>query len=203
VFTTLSGMKEEEVEQLESIQFKTFWVHLPSSNNEENIQVNDSYLAVLNRLIKSKMTVSYHIHGSNINSKIRLPPEIIIHKEGICDQAGSMGSTEGDRQILRFKNQGTLSCIRELRQNILLANGEVVLCCMDYGLKHILGNLLTSDFKSLYLSEEYKRIEKGLIDDTSDIICRYCNCALEKSFLQTCKAFLKWRHSAAPPPPDH
>jgi len=26
-------------------------------------------------------------------------------------------------------------------RNVLLPNGDVVLCCMDYGLDHILGNL--------------------------------------------------------------
>jgi len=36
--------------------------------------------------------------------------------------------------------------------NVLLPNGDVVLCCMDYALKNIIGNLLTSSYEDLYLS---------------------------------------------------
>src|SRR5262249_22975036 len=43
-------------------------------------------------------------------------------------------------------------------RNVLLPNGDVVLCCMDYALKHVIGNLLTGDYESLFRSEEVSRI---------------------------------------------
>jgi hypothetical protein len=34
-------------------------------------------------------------------------------------------------------------------RNVLLPNGDVVLCCMDYDLKHIIGNLLTQTYEEV------------------------------------------------------
>jgi hypothetical protein len=38
-------------------------------------------------------------------------------------------------------------------QNVLLPNGDVVLCCMDYSIKHKLGNLLVDDYYDLFKSD--------------------------------------------------
>jgi hypothetical protein len=35
-------------------------------------------------------------------------------------------------------------------RNVLLPNGDVVLCCMDYNLKHIIGNLLTQTYEEIF-----------------------------------------------------
>ena len=53
-------------------------------------------------------------------------------------------------------------------------NGDVILCCMDYSQEYILGNLLTSDYNSLFRGKVYADVKKGLRDKSSDIICRYC-----------------------------
>jgi hypothetical protein len=42
------------------------------------------------------------------------------------------------------------SCNDLLNHNVLLPNGDVLLYCMDYGMKHILGNLLSVDYASLF-----------------------------------------------------
>jgi hypothetical protein len=38
-------------------------------------------------------------------------------------------------------------------RNVLLPNGDVVLCCMDYNLKHIIGNLLKESYKDIFLGQ--------------------------------------------------
>jgi hypothetical protein len=59
-------------------------------------------------------------------------------------------------------------------RNILLPNGDVALCCCDWGLKHVLGNLFVSDYDDLIKSQEFLRLLKGLEDSSLDILCRYC-----------------------------
>jgi radical SAM protein with 4Fe4S-binding SPASM domain len=61
-----------------------------------------------------------------------------------------------------------------IKINVLLPNGDVQLCCMDYGLEHKIGNLLTMSYNDLFTSDEYRRIESGLEDDSIDILCRTC-----------------------------
>ena len=51
-------------------------------------------------------------------------------------------------------------------QHVLLPDGTVILCCMDYGMKHVLGNLLEMDYKDLKREERYE-------------LCKRCNRAVE------------------------
>jgi hypothetical protein len=55
---------------------------------------------------------------------------------------------------------------------------------MDYGLKHVLGNLLSDSYESLFLSPEFRRIKAGTENEEIDILCRTCeDFAYRQSFL--------------------
>ena len=69
----------------------------------------------------------------------------------------------------------------------ILPDGTVVLCCMDYSMKHVLGNVNKQNVKEIYESEEYQKILKGLNDDKIDILCRHCSAACEDEKLQSMK----------------
>lgn len=53
-------------------------------------------------------------------------------------------------------------CIKspEYKQNVVLPNGDLYLCCMDYGLKHRLGNLFKENFKNIKREKHYELCEK-------------------------------------------
>ena len=73
-------------------------------------------------------------------------------------------------------------------KNVLLPNGDITLCCMDYGNKHVLGNLINDSVKEIEKSEESKLIKDGLLKKEShDILCRTChegyNLDLEQNFI--------------------
>lgn len=61
-------------------------------------------------------------------------------------------------------------------QNVLLPNGDVVLCCMDYSSRHRLGNLLTGDYYDLFSSETMGRLLSSNMQYAGDgSICRKCS----------------------------
>ena len=69
--------------------------------------------------------------------------------------------------------RGKFNCLyaaKDFNHNVLLPNGDVHICCQDYGLKHKIGNLLETNFDDLDRS--------GLVElsnqEDSDIICRKC-----------------------------
>ena len=65
-----------------------------------------------------------------------------------------------------------------MNNNILLPDGTVVLCCMDYGLKHILGNIFTNTFEEIMNGEEMRKVKEGMDgNETLDILCRNCSYA--------------------------
>jgi radical SAM protein with 4Fe4S-binding SPASM domain len=67
--------------------------------------------------------------------------------------------------------------------SVLLPNGDVSLCGQDYGLQNILGNLLKTDYVSLFQSDTFKKIREKMKSHDSDIICRNCHEAMPESEL--------------------
>ena len=67
-----------------------------------------------------------------------------------------------------------------------MPNGDVVLCFQDFGLKHVIGNLREQDFESLYTSQEFLFVQRGLADESLDILCRSCEWAFEYTFYSFC-----------------
>lgn len=44
----------------------------------------------------------------------------------------------------------------EFKQNVVLPNGDLYLCCMDYGLKHKLGNILEENYNDIKRETNYE-----------------------------------------------
>lgn len=66
-----------------------------------------------------------------------------------------------------------------MNHSILLPDGSVVLCCMDFGMKHVLGNLAKQSYEELFTGKEMQKIKEAMKDDRLDIICRRCSSAIE------------------------
>lgn len=60
--------------------------------------------------------------------------------------------------------------------NVLLPNGDVVLCCMDYSSKHKLGNLLTEDYFDLFRSKMMGELRaENMQYGNGNSLCRTCS----------------------------
>ena len=79
--------------------------------------------------------------------------------------------------------KGKISCSlcgQALNHNILLPDGRVLLCCMDYGMKHVLGNLTEQSYAEIMNGKEIDKIKAAINGDESiDILCRRCSSATE------------------------
>jgi hypothetical protein len=84
------------------------------------------------------------------------------------------------KQIFSRKS-GSIICSAAplLNHNVLLPNGDIVLCCMDYSIKHIVGNLLKDTYEQLFKSISLKNIfqEMSKDDGTDNLLCRSCEYA--------------------------
>lgn len=169
--STLVGMSSSDIDLLETVPIKTFVVHLPSNQGYEKIKIDENYLNLLNRISKSNIKVYYHIHGEGVHPKIKPLIKNNITREEIHTRAGNI---KIKNRPAPPRKKGVIGCRRKGRYNILLPNGDVLLCCMDFGMQHLLGNLISSDYNSLFRGKEFLKIKKGLNDESIDILCRYC-----------------------------
>jgi hypothetical protein len=59
-------------------------------------------------------------------------------------------------------------------QFVMLPNCDAVLCCMDFGIKHTLGNLLSETFTEIANGKLYRAISRNRFSWTGDTLCRQC-----------------------------
>jgi len=146
---------------------------LPSVGGYEIIGVDEHYLYLLEYVVKSITRASFICHGQRVDPRI----EALLEKNGKSHcpappvtRAGNVAGSQCPAQL-----RGIVACYRGLQYNVLLPNGDVLQCCMDYGLQHVLGNLNHCDYPSLFRGPEFLRIKKGLWNGSSNILCRRCD----------------------------
>jgi len=174
VFSTLVGMQCGDVKAFEHIRFGFFRVHLPSVTGAERISATELYLDTLSALIASPVNATFHCHDGALQPQVAE----VLQRTGQSVRRGltyrRSGNLKHMRPVVLPRRRGRIACKRGLRNNVLLPNGDVLLCSNDYAHKHILGNLGDTDYEALASGVEFKRILAGQKDDTMDILCRYC-----------------------------
>lgn len=172
VYTTLVGMRLSNIDTLERIPLRRFVVHLPSSENYEKIRVDQNYLDLLKRLSKIKSNIVYQFYGKNLHPQVKAIVKNAF-PAALCTRAGNI-KIAGAISIPQKK--GGIECSQDINQhaNVLLPNGDVVLCSMDFGMQHQLGNLAFSDYASLFQGKEFLKVRQGLKDEAADSLCRFC-----------------------------
>ena len=179
VYSTLVGLTLKDVDQFKHIPFKIFHVHLPDKEMFAKIAVNKNYQDVLKKLVASNIENLTGMTMGTLHPKIKEILDIDMKANEMISRAGNVNIVKNKFE----KKMGPLSCNRAnhanlgdiVNVNVLLPNGDVSLCCMDYGLQNILGNLVETDYDSLFHSENYKKIYEKMKSQDSDIICRNCN----------------------------
>lgn len=165
-FSTGVGMTLEDVERIKDIPFTQgpnggFCLHLPDQELIAKHPITKRYIDVIKRFKE----LENHIQGFYVMSMSEVHDDIkpifpTAHIPEFWSRAGNLlGEAiikpELQKYADRFKHmdhgdkQMTCGCIEDLYHNVLLPNGDMSLCCMDYGLKHILGNLYTQEYEDI------------------------------------------------------
>ena len=72
------------------------------------------------------------------------------------------------KSIYHGNQEMTCGCLEKLYHNVMLPNGDVSLCCMDYGLEHILGNLFEQSYDEIMPE-----------NNTCYNLCKFCENAVK------------------------
>jgi organic radical activating enzyme len=188
IYTTLVGIRDitSALDEISSMRnLVELNIHLPS-RKEMWIPVDEKYLHGLEVACKRIKPLKV-VYFGELDERVR---EIVKNQQRngvpLHDRAGAL---DKDRLagigagITHHRKEGVLACLsygKRLDHNVLLPNGDVLLCYNDWGIRHVIGNLLSGDYASLFRSEEYKRAIRGLSDPKESLICRDCRFAIER-----------------------
>lgn len=196
IYSTLVGASREDIELLTTINFNNKYklvIHLPDDEQNFKAKVTETYIDNLKYFLNNTQVQEKIMQGSiDFMSMSRrgltdpLISDLIPKKLSsfiAITRAGNLANEkekfEG-KEITSRKN-GSIFCTAapSLNHNVLLPNGDIVLCCMDYSIQHKIGNLLEQTYESLFESNEIKQIFDQLKNDdnTNNLLCRNCELA--------------------------
>jgi hypothetical protein len=188
IYTTLYGMTDPErvrkVLESHPEQVEVIMLHLPDANgNMKGWKNNEEWQRAA--AVISHTNVPCGVGAMTMDKNGVVHPDL---QPMVGRLAGWVGHTRADSldpeqvagQALSVtpRNDFALTCRSTpfYDRNVLLPNGDVVLCCMDYNLKHVIGNLLTQTYDEMMqgkpLQDLIKMNEADGFDKCS--ICKSC-----------------------------
>lgn len=191
VFTTGIGMTIADFEKIKHIPWAPnpnggFVLHLPDEERLAKHPLTKGYLQLLEHIYQEQ----HHVHnfftmamGPVHKCAQHLFPDAVVGE--MWARAGNlvreaimkpelMNLKDRYRSVYHGDQPMTCNCYERLYHNVLLPNGDISLCCMDYGLDYILGNLYEQEYDHI-LPEPYSTFdicqscENGIRADSEQI----------------------------------
>lgn len=170
LYTTLQGSTMEDYEKLKDIDYDIVVIHLPDQDGRSTFRLTPEYLECLGAWDCN----AYSCHGTvddRVRSYCRWRQLITF----MHDRAGNVEcrphiSLPTDRLLMCQTSQFAMN------HNVLLPDGTVLMCCMDYGMTGRFGNLFEQSYDEVLYSPEAVAMRHTLTGGES--ICRHCSNAI-------------------------
>ena len=165
-FTTGIGMTIEDVRRLKDVKFTQgpnggFCLHLPDQERIAKHPITPRYIEVLKyfKEVQDEIKGFYLMSMGEVHADVKhIFPT--AHIPTFWSRAGNLlGEAIIKPELQKFQDrfkhmdhgdqEMTCGCIEDLYHNVVLPNGDVSLCCMDYGLKHIIGNIYDQEYNDI------------------------------------------------------
>ena len=178
IFTTGVGMKPSDIDRIKSIPFsggynRGFVLHLPDTEGYANHPITPKYIDLLRHIKNSNISNLWVVSMGTVPDMVSsIFPE--VDKAVMYSRAGNLQKEELLKPKLKKlstnylsvdNGEGKISCASPegTHHTVMLPNGDISICCQDYSLQHIVGNILTQEYKDIV---PFK--------DTPFELCRHC-----------------------------
>jgi radical SAM protein with 4Fe4S-binding SPASM domain len=200
VYTTLRGLSLNDIQRIRHIPYDEFCVHTPDADGILKLTVDKPYLGKI-RLLKNCniANLSFMTLGRN-RMEIAEAAGQKVNAFPICRRGDSLNIEKLPRQLWFisrdcnssksvFCDRQLFSCNKKiplphLETMVMLPDGRVLLCCMDYGMKHVLGNLFEQTYEEILNGSATKQVEDAMNNEIPGfLLCRSCELAHNYSSL--------------------
>jgi radical SAM protein with 4Fe4S-binding SPASM domain len=195
IFTTLYNWDETTVHRMGELllqyagQVDIFKIHFPDeAGNMKGWKLTPEWEYAYTGMRAIVQAAGIHYEAMTMSDHGVHPA--IHHLEGVGvshswsiaahDRAGTLDKEKVKEQPIAFipKHDYPIKCSKTdlYNQGVLLPNGEVLLCCMDYDKKHVMGNLLEHSYEDLYTNPAMQRLLElnASPEYTSKSLCKSC-----------------------------
>ncbi len=207
LITTLKNFSKVDFEKIKDLPIKChISVQPPNVNNRRGLSDDIAWNNAKELLsLNPKCTLLFGCLDNNLTQQNkddlkRLENDlgITIKLEKYTTRAGYLGSN-------KTKNHKKLICKHNLGQ-VALPNGDLALCCMDFGLRHIVGNIFSQHYVEILNGDKLKNIlQIMLCKKNGKILCQTCEYAKAvpsflspQSYLNARQTFKRFRDKLVP-----
>lgn len=191
LYTTLEGATEGDVDAILNMPLQFVGLHVADKKKYAHITVSDQYYRNVKKLIEAKKINSDSSFIDDITAQA--DPDEKIKKlcidrfeiiTSVQDRAGNLNESGVEKRDYRITNEKFTCCYcgPDINNHVVLPDGTLLLCQMDYGMKHVMGNLLVNTFDELRQSEVIKNVlEATKGNHTCELLCDTClNAKIQK-----------------------
>ena len=173
--TTLIGATSSDVKKIIDMNIPVR-LHLTDSNKKVDSSIYDQILDYKNL----QSIVYFSEKGKNImQSNTKMSKQLIRSRGGLIENSK-------DPSYI-----GPVHCVStRFLSNVVLPNGDVSVCCSDFGLKNILGNLKEDSLKKIHSSRKLKEFVIDMETSGSNSICKKCHYAYPQNKFEQLKFFI-------------
>lgn len=204
VYTTLQGMHDPDrvaalLSEHES-QVEAVIVHLPDvSGNMRGFRGGQRYDDALAVFRGMEDAIGTRLSFMTMDDSDKTAPGVgpasltwsALNRAGNLDH--SLVGEQVVEDVVRHSVPVTCTYSPFYDQNVLLPNCDVLLCCMDYSCKHVLGNLLESDYYDLFKGDAMGHVtSENMRYGDVDTICRQCSRARKHDLVDGAQQFWTW-----------
>jgi hypothetical protein len=174
IYTTGVGLSDADAELLARVHPKILMIHLPDGEGDMKANVTPEYVGRIRRLSKTVASFRAVCYGKMHPLLEEFRP--LLKNYGLHSRAGNV---EKVARLGRIRHRGPLRCrtAPALDENVLLPSGELALCCQDYGLAHIVGDLTRQTWDEIHAGERLSAVRELMASDAGECLCRTCEFA--------------------------
>jgi radical SAM protein with 4Fe4S-binding SPASM domain len=163
LYSTLYNTTIEDIEKLTSLYIKKFYIHLVDS---------EIYLPRYKYFVEKckKQNLDFTlVYFKEEGEKMAA----YFHDLTECEQWSTHSRAGTLRQSLRYAKGAVTCCEERFLCNVVLPNGDVHVCCMDFPLYYKIGNLFEKTLSEIHRSDKLKRFYRKM-QSKEDNLCNHC-----------------------------
>ncbi len=189
LYTTLEGATQKDINEILNLPFQFVGLHVADEKEFAHITVSEEYYTFVEQLINAEKS-NGEPFINDISAQANPLPRILEMCKGkyevlisLQDRAGNLDGEELAKREELLTNEKITCCFSgpKFNNHVVLPDGTLLLCNMDYGMQHVLGDLKTDTYNEIRKGSVMKDIFAGVSGDPSvNLLCRKCLFAMVK-----------------------
>lgn len=189
LYTTLAGASDEDIDAMLELPIQFVELHVADEHGYAQIEESEEYYRKVERILAAKKADGspfVNDIGAQANPTDRIMEMCKGKYEPLISNMDRAGNLNDDNLTSRdrYLDGEIMKCCMgglEFNNHVVMPDGTVLLCNMDYGMQHVLGNLLENTFDEIHNGEIMQKIMRNIKGNSSDaLLCRKCIFAVAK-----------------------